>query len=389
MATGPEMPALPDFDPGFSTARMTATWSAAARVKRMLEVEAALIEAAADAGLVPRAAVVSIQAACDEGVADPAALLAEGWKAGTPVVALLEVLRARVGADVKPYLQIGATSQDIIDTATVLMLRASFAAHCDTLGVLADALHGLMTRHSDAWVMARTLLQPALPFRFSVRVARWLDPVLDRAEEALAASGALPIQLGGPVGDLGSFGAGGEVVARRFAEILHLSVPRLAWHTDRTVVVRAVNFATGVAAASASIAADLALLAQPEIGEIRMAAGVSSSIPHKRNPHHAVRSLAAARACQGAATIVTAAHPHELERAAGSWQAEWFAVPLVMQTAAAALEAAVDAVTTATLDAERARANVGQAPQNDAASADRLVERVASRYRQFRGRAAP
>jgi 3-carboxy-cis,cis-muconate cycloisomerase len=380
------MPDLPQFDPGFSTARTLAIWSAEARVKRMLEVEAALADAAASAGLLPAAAAVAIRVASDEPVPDPGALLADGWNVGSPVIPLVTLLRDRVSADVRSHVHFGATSQDIVDTATVLMLRASFVAMGDALGVLADALYALMTRHGDAWAMARTLLQPALPFKFALRVARWLDPILDRAEETLALCDTLPAQLGGPVGDLGPFGAAGEVVARRFAEILRLSAPALPWHTDRAVIVRSVNLATGVAGASAAIAADLALLAQPEIGEIQMGAGASSSMPHKRNPHHAVRSLAAAYACRGTATVVTAAHPHELERAAGSWQAEWFAVPLVMQTAAAALEATLDAVTTTVFDVDRARANLGQASRPDGASPDWLVERVASRYRRFRGR---
>ena len=124
-------------------------------------------------------------------------------------------------------------------------------------------------------------------------------------------------------------------VARR----LGLAAIDYAWHTDRAPIGEVISLVERTVSWVAKIAHDVALLSQPELGEVEVRAGSSSAMAHKRNPIDAVRALAAADACHGAASICTAARPHEFERAAGSWHAEWFAIPLVLHTAAAALDA--------------------------------------------------
>jgi 3-carboxy-cis,cis-muconate cycloisomerase len=137
------------------------------------------------------------------------------------------------------------------------------------------------------------------------------------------------------------------------------------------------------------VASDLLLLSQHEIGELRLPAGGSSSMPHKKNAMVAVRALAAARACHGVASVVTGAPPHELERAAGSWQSEWFALPMVFHTAAAALDSTREAVSAMEFDARRAAENLGGVSLPNPAQADRLVALVVERHRRLRKRAPP
>jgi 3-carboxy-cis,cis-muconate cycloisomerase len=111
---------------------------------------------------------------------------------------------------------------------------------------------------------------------------------------------------------------------------------RLPWHTDRSPVVGVVTYLTDIARWAEKVGIDIAQLVQ--LGEVTTRAGGSSAAAGKRNPIDAMRAAAAAQACCGIATVITHAKPHELERGLGSWHAEWFALPLVFQTAAASLE---------------------------------------------------
>jgi 3-carboxy-cis,cis-muconate cycloisomerase len=372
----------PEFDSGFSTPALSEIWTAASRVRRMCQAEAALASACARAGLVPESAARSIQRACATAIADPEALLDEGWTAGSPLIPLIARLREGLGVDDARFLHFGATSQDILDTVTVLQLRDSLGVLGLLLDEVAERLARLIEQHADDWVMARTLMQAALPIRFSVRVARWLNPIVKYIEDVVRAVNALPVQLGGPTGDLASYGPAAGAVVRAFADELHLAAPLVPWHTDRTVIVASVQLADGIASAAEAIAADLVLLSRAEIGEVRLPAGGSSAMPHKRNAIGAVHAIAAARACHGVSSIVVGAPPHELERAAGSWHAEWFAVPLCMQSAGAALRATRDALRATTFDAARARRNLDGAALPDPRGGDGLVERVLQRYRE-------
>jgi 3-carboxy-cis,cis-muconate cycloisomerase len=373
----------PDFDPGFSTVAMREIWSTERRIRRLCDAEAALAAACAEVGLAPETAARAIRSSCDGFAADAVALFEDGWHAGTPLLPLLDGIRRRLEPDAARFLHFGATSQDIIDTAQVLHMRDGLVSLRASLRRIAQGLAALTERHRGDWVLARTLLRPAVPMRFGVRGARWLDPVLGHIEDIAAALPRLAVQLGGPVGDLSPFGDSGDAVVAAFARALGLAAPRMPWHTDRRPMLECASLVERTSGTAATIATDLLLLSQPEIGEVQIATGTSSSIPHKKNAIGAVRAVAAAQACHGIAAIITGAPPHELERAAGSWQAEWFALPLVFHTASAAVESAAKCVDTVTFDAARAAKNVGAMPLPDPAPGDRLVERVLERYRSL------
>jgi 3-carboxy-cis,cis-muconate cycloisomerase len=374
----------PDFDPGFSTREMSRIWSAENRVQRLCDVEGALAQACAQLGLIPADAAAAIVVACREPITDPVHLLTVGYIAGSPVIPLVAQLRAKLPPQHAAFVHRGATSQDIIDTALMLQMREALAALRSLSESLSDGLVALIERHRTDLVMGRTLMQPAVPMRFAWRVARWLDPVVDAVEELHQSVSHLPLQLGGQVGDLSSFGHHLDAVVREVAAALGLAAPAISWHTDRRPLVKVVALVERAAAAGAAIAADLVLLAQPELGEMTLPSGASSSMPHKKNPLLAVRALAAARACHGVAAIVTGSPPHELERAAGNWHAEWFAVPLVFHAAGAVLESTRDTVATSVFDAERAAKAVAGIAVPDFSGSDRLVERVLERYRRMK-----
>jgi 3-carboxy-cis,cis-muconate cycloisomerase len=368
--------ALPTFDPGFTTARMTDVLSASRRVATMLGVERALAASQAAAGVVPEEAAAAIARACASFLGDAEALLAAGWEAGTVVVPLLDALRATLDPESARWLHFGATTQDIVDTALMLQVR-------DGLDAIAPDLHRITTR---CWTLAslyraapaqgRTFLQPAAVTTFGHRAAGWWAAV-DRVEHRLAdVRAALPLQLGGPVGHLAALGTAARAVRSEAARALGLSAPGLAWHADRQPVRDVVSALADAAGAAAKIALDVALLSQPEIAEIKVRAGGSSSMPHKANPVDAMRALAAAEACAGAASVVTRAAPQALERGLGGWHAEAFAVPLVLHTAAAAAEAMARCLDGLEPDLARMAAHVGDTRSTDLEAIAAEVDRV-------------
>ena len=278
--------------------------SDAAWLRAMLDAEAALARAR---GLDELAGAIAGAAL------DPAALGREAAASGNPVVPLVAALRERLGDEVHR----GATSQDILDTASMLVARGALGPLCDDLGGAADAAARLAAEHRATPIAGRTLMQHAVPTTFGLKAAGWMA-ALDTSTAALRAI-RFAAQLGGPAGTL----ADEELVAR-YAGDLDLDAPVLPWHTDRTRIA-ALATALGMACgAVAKVAGDVVLLAQTEVGEVHEAApGGSSSMPHKRNPVAAISARACARQAPGLVGTLLAAMEHEHERAAGAWHAEW------------------------------------------------------------------
>jgi 3-carboxy-cis,cis-muconate cycloisomerase len=363
-------------DPGFTTPALEAMFSSSARVRAMVEVEAALAAAQGSHELAHALRVMAPDIATE---AEADAVLAEGWIAGTPVVPLLDRLRTNVAPELATQLHVGATTQDIVDTALVLQLRAALAELVLSSAEHAERLAWLVRTYRTTPAMGYTLGQPARPTLLGYRFARWLDAVVTATSRAVGSLESLPVQLAGPVGD----GAGlDHDVVRSAAAQLGLVVPALPWHTDRWPVTTSVEAAVGAARAAAKIATDTVLLAQPAIGEVRVRGGGSSAMPDKRNPIDAVHAIAANDACAGVASVVLGARPHELERATGSWHAEWFAVPLVCQTAGAALAAVATSTGSLEVDTARVAAAVGDAGLPDWTTTQTYIDTALGRYEE-------
>ena len=315
--------------PGFSTERMDAIFALPARVAALAAVEAAVAAAQGAAGVIPRDAANAIVAACAEPVR--VEILADGWKLGTPILGLLDALESRLSDDARPFVHHGLTTQDVIDTANMLLSRQALEHLYDLAGQTARSLRDIIDRSGNVATQARSFLQPADVTTVGFRTARWLDQ-LDQVRRRSKLI-ELPVQLGGLIGDRMNLSP--EVVDAVAAR-LQLQV-RLPWHTDRSPMIALVNYITDFARCANKVGGDIAQLVQ--LGEITTRAGGSSAAAGKRNPIDAMRASAAAEACLGIATVITHAKPHELERGLGSWHAEWFALPLIFQTAGASLEA--------------------------------------------------
>jgi 3-carboxy-cis,cis-muconate cycloisomerase len=331
-------------------------------LQAMLDVEAALAQASAAAGLIGAADAEAIAAACVAGNFDAAAIGADAAATGNPVVPLVRALTAAVGEPAGAHVHRGATSQDVLDTAAMLIAARALGPLRDDLRAAAATAAGLARDHRDTPVAGRTLLQHAVPVTFGLKAAGWMT-ALDEATARLddVAHQRLAVQLGGAAGTLAGLGDHGITVVGHLAHRLGLVEPVLAWHTDRTRVAELAG-ALGVAAGvCAKIARDIILLAQTEVGEVREVApgrGGSSTMPHKRNPVAAIAAAGSAARAPGLVATLLAAMAHEHERAAGSWHAEWRPCSDLLRAAGSAAAWLRDSLDHLQVDAERMRANL-------------------------------
>jgi 3-carboxy-cis,cis-muconate cycloisomerase len=353
------------FDNLLSTPEMIAVFDDTAIVGAMLRFEAELAAAQAGEGLVPVSAAEQIAACSDVTDYDVAALVAAG-RTGTLAIPLVRALTqavARVDSDAAMHVHWGSTSQDVLDTAMVLVTRDALRLLDAQLGSLCGRLLQLASQHLDTPVLARTLLQPAQVTGFGFKIANWLAPLV-RARTRLraAAADALQLQLGGAVGTLAVMDEAGPAVAGRMARRLGLKVPATAWHTQRDEWVRLGMEVAILNGGLGKLAADLALMAQGEVGELAEPSGGgrggSSAMPHKRNPVSAMIALAAAtRSPQHAASLL-ASMGQQHERGLGNWQAELAEWPALFLAAHGALRALDDAFAGLQVDTARMRANI-------------------------------
>jgi 3-carboxy-cis,cis-muconate cycloisomerase len=347
----------------FTTPEMAAIFAPAAHIRQMLAFEAALARAEAAAGVIPTAAVEPIAAACRHDDFDSTAIYAEAAVAGTPVIPLVRQLRARVAGDAADYVHWGATSQDAIDSAAMLQMRAGLNLLLADLLAIGARGAALAQEHRRTLQAGRTLLQHALPITFGLKAARWLALVTRQIQALRQVSDqSLALQFGGAAGTLAALGAAGPRVAELLAAELGLPLPDMPWHAERDRIA-AISAAVGIAAGSVvKIAHDIALLAQSEVGEVSEEAtpgkGGSSALPHKRNPVDAMQALAAARLATGVVPVVLSALAQEHERAVGGWQAEWAAIPDLFRYAAGATAHTRQAVLGLQVDPQRMRANL-------------------------------
>jgi 3-carboxy-cis,cis-muconate cycloisomerase len=286
-------------------------------------------------------------------------LVRDGRRAGNPVEPLVRRLRERSG-DVHR----GPTSQDILDTAAALVARDASAIVVAELDGVARACAGLAEAHRATVMAGRTLLQQAVPTTFGLKAASWLVGIV-HARGRLAQM-RLPAQLGGAAGTLAALGDDGLAVLHAYAKELDLPEPVLPWHTRRLPIAE-LGAALAVAAGfCAKIALDLALLAQTEVAEVRLPdGGVSSTMPHKRNPVGPVLARACSEHVRAAAgTLLNLEHEHE--RAAGAWHAEWKALSDALAYSGGAAAALRETLEGIEVDAERMRANLSAETMSEA-----------------------
>jgi len=374
------------FEAIVTTRALSDATSDSAWVDAVLEFEAALALAQADAGVIPRDAAREIAEACRRVTLDPTEIATGARLAGNPVVPIVRALEDEVRGCAQGYVHFGATSQDALDTAEMLVARAAIGVVLADLDRACGASAALVQANGETVMVARTLLQPALPTTFALKAAMWLDALLDaRSELTRLRDERLAVQLGGAAGTLASLGADGPAVVSLLAARLGLREPRLPWHASRSRVAQlaaALAVASGVAA---KIALDVTLLMQSEVAEAFEPAlegrGASSTLPGKRNPVGGAAVAAANRRAGALAAVLLQALAHEHERSVGAWQAEWETLGELFRSAGGAVSRVAETLEGLEVDAPRMAANL-------AATAGLLLgERVSLRLGASLGRA--
>jgi 3-carboxy-cis,cis-muconate cycloisomerase len=352
------------FRDAFGAPAMRAVFCDEAMIARYVEVEVALAAAEASVGVIPKAAAQAIKRLARAETIDVGKLKAETDLVGYPIVGLVHQLAKQCG-DAGRYIHWGATTQDIMDTATVLQMRDALALVDADLAALEKALAALAAKHRDTVMAGRTHLQHALPVTFGYKAAVWLG-MIGRHRERLAqlSPRVLVGQFAGAAGTLASLGDKGLAVHDALMVELGLGRASTPWHVARDGFAEAVSLLGLVTGTLAKIATDVMLLMQTEVGEAFEPAapgrGGSSTMPHKRNPTAAATALAAATIAPNLLATICAAQVQEHVRALGGWQAEWPAFPALALVTSGALDAIVDIAEGLEVDEARMRVNLAE-----------------------------
>ena len=347
-------------------------------LQAMLDAEAGLARALERAGLAPAGSGEVVTATARADNFDPNELGELAALTGNPVPGLARALARRVPQTAVSAVHRGATSQDILDTAAMLLAKRAIDVMLADLAQAAEAAAGLAEAHRASIMIGRTLLQQAVPVTFGLIAAGWLTSV-DEAREGLAAvrSRRLAVQFGGAAGTLASLGEAGQQVAALLAEELGLAVPVLPWHTDRLRIIDLGAALARVAAALGKIARDVTLLAQSEVGEVSEGGGPpaarspdpqgpaasprrggSSAMPHKHNPVASIAVLGCTRQVPGLLGILVSNSEQELQRAAGAWHAEWEPLTALLRLTGSASSWAAELLSGLIVDTSRMAANL-------------------------------
>ena len=336
------------------------------RLQRMLDFEAALARAESRVGVIPSSAVSVIEAKCHAELFDLQVLANGAAIAGNlaiPMVQQLTALIARENPGAAQFVHWGATSQDVIDTGLILQVREAFDQIQPELDAFGDAVAELIERHRDTIMVARTLLQQALPTTLGFKAAGWLDAVgRHRTRLREIRERDLMLQFGGAAGTLAALRDAGAAVASALAEELSLPLPDVPWHSHRDRIAELAGSFAMLAGSLGKIARDVTLLMQTEVGEMREGAsdarGRSSTMPQKHNPVGSVVALAAAVRLPGLVSGVLAANTLEHERGVGGWHAEWETLAEIVTLTGGALFQMTDVVSGLQIDVEAMRQNL-------------------------------
>jgi 3-carboxy-cis,cis-muconate cycloisomerase len=335
-----------------------------ARIRGMLRVEAALARVEGELGVIPKAAAKRIAAEAEKLDIDPASLAAGTARDGMAVPALVAALRAAVAPGDRTHVHFAGTSQDIIDTALVLALRDALDIIEKRLRALAKALAALARKHRRTIMPGRTRFQPAVPIAFGGKVAAWLAPLLrdlDRLKELRPR--LLVLAFFGPGGTLSVLGGRGAAVEKALAKELGLGIAEAPWHTARDSIAELGAWLALVAGTLGKIGADVILLAQAEVAEVRPGAGGgSSTLPHKANPVTAEVLVALAGFAADRVGPLHRALVSAHERDGAAWTLEWLTLPDLLVATGAATRLAAGLVDGLVVDTARMRAHVADAP---------------------------
>ena len=363
------------FGPLFTDDEVSNLLSDGAFVRALVEAEVALAQVEARVGVISASAAEQIKKVQADKI-DIAALTAGTSRSGFPIIALVQELHKQISADAAPYVHWGATTQDIMDTACVLQLRAVIESIGKRIGEIIRNLSALADKHRSTVLAGRTHGQQALPITFGLKVVGWLAPLLRHVERLREIQPRLlVVQFGGAAGTLAALGDKGLAVTRELAQELKLGVPAIPWHAQRDCFVEFAGWLSLLTGSLGKMAQDIILMAQTEVGEVgesgEAGRGGSSTMPQKSNPIASELIVAAARTNAALLSALHNAQIQEHERATHGWQLEWLTLPQMIQLTGGALKQAAFLAKNLQVDAQAMRANIANA--NDVILAEAAV----------------
>src|SRR6266446_1894741 len=293
----------------YGTDEIRALFSDRANLQFMLDVEAALARAEAKLGLVPKTLADAITRAARAENLRLDYIADSTRRVGYPVAAIVKELGRLAGEEAAHFIHLGATTQDILDTAMVLQLREVFAILRRDLVALARGLAARAVRYRDTPMAGRTHLQHAVPITFGLKCAVWASAILNHLERLEQAQRRiLVVQFGGAAGTLAALGKNGSEVVEALARELALGVPTIPWHAQRDAFAEMSTILGLICGSLSKFAYDVILMMQTEVGEISEphedGRGGSSTMPQKRNPIASEYIVAATRAVHALVPIM-------------------------------------------------------------------------------------
>lgn len=349
-----------------TTEPLAEIFSDASVLRAMLDFEIALARVEGRLGIIPSSAADAIASASQLDHFDPAQLSRDTFRAGTPGIPLAKVLTEKVRStnpDAAKFVHWGSTSQDLADTALVLLLKQARPLFLKDLARLETALRKCSDRHAETVMLGRTLMQAAPPVTFGLKAAGWFAAVQRcHSRLELAFKESLMLQFGGATGTLAALGNRGIEVGRALASELGLEYPGAPWHTHRDRPANLLCACAVLTGTLGKMARDITLLMQNEVAELAEPGGSgrggSSTMPHKRNPIGSTIALASANRVPGLLSSFLAGMVQEHERGVGGWQSEWATVAAIVQATGAALASMTEVAEGFTIDPRRMQRNI-------------------------------
>lgn len=347
----------------FYSKEVDALFSDSEAIAQMLRVEAALAKAQANNGLFCKAIAETIEANCITSEIDIEKLKSEialGGNAAIPLIKQLTQIVKNKDIEAAKFIHLGATSQDIVDTATVLQIQKFLVWLDAKVNLLEEQLIVLTSKHRQTIMIGRTLLQQAKPTTFGFKTAGWLTAVT-RSKQRLQEikKRVLVVQLGGAVGNANTNIS--IEIQEEFARLLGLK-PSFTWHSHRDNLAEIASVLAILSGSLGKMAKDISLLMQTEVGEVFEGAadgkGGSSTMPHKRNPVTCTAILANTNRLPHLVATILSAMPQEYERSAGLWHSEWEVLTEIMQLTAGSVEKSIALIEGLEVDKKQMLANL-------------------------------
>lgn len=353
--------------PYWAGSRAEAETSDAAVLRAILDAEVGLLRARVDLGAAPESAAAALEQAADPAAFDPRSLAVRARYTGNPVIPLVEDLRYAVGridADAVPHVHLGATTQDIIDTALVLVVHRTVTRILDAARTTGDALAVLADQHRVTLMAGRAATQHSVPITFGLKAARWLGALDDGMDDLARVIKRLPVQLGGAAGTLAGFDEGRDPVDPAalmvaYAERLGLSAPARPWHTERRRLTAVGDALGALADGVGTLAADVAILSRPEIAEVEEPhRSADTGMPERKLPILSILIRAATLQVPWAVAQLHGSATTEDERPDGSWHSEWAPLRSLLRLVGGAMELAAELTAGLRIDAAKMAENM-------------------------------